>query len=143
MGSSSSSEEEEKKTAVQPQEEEAPKILSEAEMNTLASKAMKAEILGNDEAAGKLRQQLEEARKARADLIASGGDPEKRETEVRLKVTGMEKLEKGRKTETMRSTVCNSCTRGRRWVKLKTSMDFCHDWLAVRRRRTRSTIWTT
>ena len=102
--SSSSSEEEEKKTAVQPQEEEAPKILSEAEMNTLASKAMKAEILGNDEAAGKLRQQLEEARKARADLIASGGDPEKRETEVRLKVTGMEKLEKGRRKKTKTET---------------------------------------
>ena len=103
--SSSSSEEEEKKVAAQPEEEEeAAQILSEAEMNTLASKAMKAEILGNNEAASKLRQQLEEARKARADLIAAGGDPEKRETEVRLKVTGMEKLEKGRRKKTKTET---------------------------------------
>ena len=104
--SSSSSEEENQKDAAQPEEveEEAPKVLSEAEMNTLASKAMKAEILGNNEAANKLRQQLEEARKARADLIAAGGDPEKRETEVRLKVTGMEKLEKGRRKKTKTET---------------------------------------
>ena len=103
--SSSSSEEEERKVAAQPEEEEeAAKILSEAEMNTLASKAMKAEILGNNEAASKLRQQLEEARKARADLIAAGGDPEKRETEVRLKVTGMERLEKGRRKKTKTET---------------------------------------
>ena len=71
--------------------------MTEAEMNTLASRAMKAEIMGNDEEASNLRGQLEVAREARARLIAEGGDPENKEKEVRVKVTGGENLRQKRK----------------------------------------------
>jgi len=92
--SSSEEEKEEPKVVAAP---EAPAVMTEAEMNTLASKLMKAELLGNSELAARLKGELEEARRVRADVVAQGGDPESREEEVRVKVTGGEKLEKRRK----------------------------------------------
>jgi len=51
-------------------------VLTETELNALAAKLMKAELMGNDEQAAVLRGRLEAARAARAAHVAAGGDPD-------------------------------------------------------------------
>ena len=46
--------------------------MSEAEMNALGAKIIKAEMLGNDALAGKLKKKLEGAREAKARMEAEG-----------------------------------------------------------------------
>ena len=47
-------------------------VMSEAEMNALGAKIIKAEMLGNDALAGKLKKKLEGAREAKARMEAEG-----------------------------------------------------------------------
>merc|ERR1719318_1847582 len=63
--SSSESEKEEETEAIKEKETVAV-VLTEAELNTLASKVLKAELMGNDELAAELKLKLEAARAARA-----------------------------------------------------------------------------
>jgi len=97
---SSSSEEEEQPEKVE--KEEAPTVapvLTEAELNTLASKLVKAEILGNDELAAELRSKLERAKQARADLVQKGINPDEQQPEVVLKVRGEDMSRRRKKTK--------------------------------------------
>ncbi|KAH8303337.1 hypothetical protein KR059_007865 [Drosophila kikkawai] len=66
--SASSAEEE----AVEPEEKASPGCLTDEQINELAGKAIKAELKGKTELAAELNQQLEAARKARVEFIASG-----------------------------------------------------------------------
>ncbi|XP_001355505.3 CWF19-like protein 2 homolog [Drosophila pseudoobscura] len=54
-----------------------PACLTDEQINELAGKAIKAEIMGNTERAAELNQQLKEARKVRADFLATGNMPPK------------------------------------------------------------------
>ncbi|KAH8315414.1 hypothetical protein KR067_006171 [Drosophila pandora] len=58
----------------EPEPEEAPALpcLTDEQINELAGKAIKAELKGKKELAADLNQQLENARKARAEFLASG-----------------------------------------------------------------------
>lgn len=67
--SSSASDPEEK------EDEKQPTYLTDEQINTLAAKAIKAELKGKAQLAAELNQQLETARKVRADLLASGKLP--------------------------------------------------------------------
>ena len=51
-------------------------MLTETELNALAAKLVKAELLGNEEQVAVLRGRLEAARAARAAHVAAGGDPD-------------------------------------------------------------------
>lgn len=53
-----------------------PKVMTETELNSLASKIVKAEIMGNDELLASLKSKLNQAREHRAAYIANGGNPE-------------------------------------------------------------------
>ncbi|EDW82274.1 uncharacterized protein Dwil_GK25711 [Drosophila willistoni] len=57
---------------------DAPACLTDEQINELASKAIKAELKGKSELAKDLNVQLEAARKARAEFLASGKQPPKR-----------------------------------------------------------------
>ncbi|XP_020797823.1 CWF19-like protein 2 homolog [Drosophila serrata] len=67
---SASSEEEEEQD--EPEEKATLGCLTDEQINELAGKAIKAELKGKTELAAELNQQLEAARKARADFIATG-----------------------------------------------------------------------
>lgn len=69
--SATSSDEEEEEEAVQ-QTKSRPSCLTDEQINELAGKAIKAELKGKKELAAELNQQLEAARKERAEFIASG-----------------------------------------------------------------------
>ena len=64
------------------QEEERPTVLTEAELNALAAKLVKAELLGNEDQVAALKGRLEAARAVRAAHVAAGGDPDT-QTQVR------------------------------------------------------------
>jgi len=102
--SSDSEEEEEKKEKKIEEKKEAPvvaKILSEQELNALAAKVVKAEIMGNDDVVEELKKKLTDAREARAKVIAEGGNPDA--TEEKMVVTKIKKDENaggGRKKKT-------------------------------------------
>ncbi|XP_038055483.1 CWF19-like protein 2 [Patiria miniata] len=49
-----------------------PRILSEAEMNQLGAKIVKAELMGNEDLAKKLKAQIEESRQAKANQAMKG-----------------------------------------------------------------------
>ncbi len=104
--SSSSSDSEsdtEKAPTKQPEaQEEAPKILTETELNSLASKIVKAEIMGNDEMVAQLKAKLAAAKALRADFIANGGNPDddKPETVTKIKFEDTKGKRKKTKVET-------------------------------------------
>ena len=77
--------------------------MTETELNALAAKIVKAEIMGNTSLITELRTKLNLAREARSNFITSGGDPENQdkpeivtkiqyhETKVKQKKTKVEK----------------------------------------------------
>jgi len=73
-------------------------VLTEAELNTLASKVMKAELMGNDELAAELKLKLEHARATRAEMVAKGINPDQG-PEVVIKVRGENMKQKRKKTK--------------------------------------------
>lgn len=65
--------------------EKQPEILSDQQLNELAAKLVKAEILGNDELAAQLKKKLETARQVRADnpnAVATSSKIRKSDAEV-------------------------------------------------------------
>jgi len=77
------------------------KVLTESEMNSIAAKIVKAEIMGNDDLAAQLKTKLESAKAARADMIAKGMNPdEPPETVVKLKGEDVRQKRKKTKVET-------------------------------------------
>ena len=97
--SSESETEEEQKQTVHEKEEpkQESKVLTEAEMNSLAAKLVKAEIMGNDDLAAELKQKLEEAKQVRAEMVAKGLNPDDQAPEVVVKLKGQDARSKGRK----------------------------------------------
>ena len=98
--SSSESEPENDKKEADPREEEPKqesKVLTEAEMNSLAAKLVKAEIMENDELAAELKKKLDDAKKARAEMVAKGLNPDDQSAEVVVKLKGHDARSKGRK----------------------------------------------
>merc|ERR1719334_3047612 len=101
-------------------------------MNTLASKVMKAELMGNDDLAAELKLKLDAARNARAEMIANGINPDQG-TEVVTKIRGedMRKKRKKTKVEThkdgervrylvmMTSMTSNRCLKEKKWTPQK------------------------
>ena len=100
--SSSESEAEDKKAPEESKDVPEPvKILTEAEMNALAAKIVKAEIMGNDEMAAQLKSKLEAAKVARSEMVAKGLNPdEPPETVVKLKGADTSQRRKKTKVET-------------------------------------------
>merc|ERR1719410_2843019 len=83
------------------EEPEPVKVLTESEMNSIAAKIVKAEIMGNDDLAAQLKTKLESAKAARADMIAKGMNPdEPPETVVKLKGEDVRQKRKKIKVET-------------------------------------------
>ena len=83
------------------EEPEPVKVLTESEMNSIAAKIVKAEIMGNDDLAAQLKTKLESAKAARADMIAKGMNPdEPPETVVKLKGEDVRQKRKKTKVET-------------------------------------------
>jgi len=95
--SSSDSDKDEEDSSMTSQEAPTNQVLTEAEMNTLASKVMKAELMGNDELAAELKLKLENARSARAEMISKGLNPDQG-PEVVIKIKG-ENMKKRKKTK--------------------------------------------
>ena len=97
--SSESETEEEPKQTVHEKEDpkQESKVLTEAEMNSLAAKLVKAEIMGNDDLAAELKQKLEEAKQVRAEMVAKGLNPDDQAPEVVVKLKGQDARSKGRK----------------------------------------------
>jgi len=82
----------------QPKEPEQPKILTETELNSLASKIVKAEIMGNDELVAQLRAKISKAKEERSAYIANGGDPDNQDKpQVVTKIQFNDPKSKGRK----------------------------------------------
>jgi len=94
--SSSESEQEPEKAEDKPAASAA--VLTEAELNTLASKVLKAELMGNDELAAELKVKLEDARAARAQMVANGINPDVG-PEVVTKIRGDNMKQKRKKTK--------------------------------------------
>jgi len=94
--SSSESEQEPDEAEVKPAAPAA--VLTEAELNTLASKVMKAELMGNDDLASELKIKLEDARAARAQMVAKGINPDEG-PEVVTKIKGENMKQKRKKTK--------------------------------------------
>lgn len=98
--SSSESEKEEETEAIKEKETVAA-VLTEAELNTLASKVLKAELMGNDELAAELKLKLEAARAARAEMVAKGINPDQGpEVVTRIRGENMKQKRKKTKVET-------------------------------------------
>jgi len=66
------------------EEEQRPVIMSAKDLNALAAKIVKAEIMGNDEVAEQLKAKLTAARDARAKIVANGGNPDEMEEKVEI-----------------------------------------------------------
>jgi len=96
--SSSESDKEEEDSTLAKQETPTNQVLTEAEMNTLASKVLKAELMGNDDLAAELKQKLENARIARAEMISKGLNPDQG-PEVVTKIRGENMSKKRKKTK--------------------------------------------
>ncbi|WAQ99498.1 C19L2-like protein [Mya arenaria] len=91
--SSESTSEDERSKRKSPAKKQPPsRILTEKEMNDLGAKIVKAEILGNEELAAKLKAQLESAREAKKTApqgqVRVGGQDEEEEEVVTLTRTG-------------------------------------------------------
>jgi len=85
--SSSSSDSEDEKVEEGKEEEakeERPAIMSQKDLNALAAKLVKAEIMGNDEMAQQLKAKLTAAKEAREKIVAEGGDPDAVEEKVEI-----------------------------------------------------------
>ncbi len=83
--SSSSSSDEEREKLKEPVQAEPQQLMSEKEKNALGAKIIKAEILGNEELAKKLKAKLEAAREAEANKdMLDDGDQKAREEMVVL-----------------------------------------------------------
>lgn len=95
--SDGSSESEEEKISEQNSEKKV-SVLTETEMNALASRVLKAELMGNDDMAKTLKDQLEAARAVRSEMIVKGLNPDK-EPEVITKLKGHNEKQKKRKTK--------------------------------------------
>ena len=81
--------------------EEVVKVMTESEMNGIAAKIVKAEIMGNDDLAADLKSKLEAAKAKRAEMIAKGLNPdEPPETVVKLKGADVRQKRKKTKVET-------------------------------------------
>ncbi|XP_030378669.1 CWF19-like protein 2 homolog [Scaptodrosophila lebanonensis] len=76
--SGSSSDEKSSPSESKEDDQEGPKCLNDQQINELAARAIKAELKGKDELAANLNQQLENARKVRAALLAAGKPISKR-----------------------------------------------------------------
>eukprot|EP00092_Neocalanus_flemingeri_P033318 GFUD01036233.1.p1 GENE.GFUD01036233.1~~GFUD01036233.1.p1 ORF type:complete len:820 (+),score=317.06 GFUD01036233.1:41-2500(+) len=98
QASDSSSESEKETEVTEEKPAAAVAVLTEAELNTLASKVMKAELMGNDELAAELKVKLEDARVARADMAAKGINPDQ-EPEVVTRIKGENMKQKRKKTK--------------------------------------------
>jgi len=97
--SSSGSEKEEEIEKDKKEPPPASAVLTEAEMNTLASKVLKAELMGNDELAVELKQKLENARTTRAEMVAKGINPDQEGPEVVTKIRGENMKQRRKKTK--------------------------------------------
>ena len=99
--SESDTDDDEKQAATEEQETEAEavKILTEAEMNALAAKIVKAEIMGNDTLAAELKTKLESAKASRAEMIAKGLNPDDQQPETVVKLKGADMSRKRKKTK--------------------------------------------
>merc|ERR1711915_1129322 len=95
--SDGSSDSEEEKVSEENSEKKV-SVLTETEMNALASRALKAELMCNDDMAKTLKDQLEAARAVRSEMIVKGLNPDK-EPEVITKLKGHNEKQKKRKTK--------------------------------------------
>ena len=97
--SESEAETDDKEKEREPEEEpkQETKVLTEAEMNSLAAKLVKAEIMGNDDLAAELKQKLDEAKQTRSAMVAKGLNPDDQTPEVVVKLKGQDARSKGRK----------------------------------------------
>jgi len=101
VSDSSSESDKEEETEAKEEKPTAAAVLTEAELNTLASKVMKAELMGNDELAAELKQKLEAARTARAEMVAKGINPDEGpEVVTRIRGENMKQKRKKTKVET-------------------------------------------
>ena len=80
-------------------EPESVKILTESEMNALAAKILKAEIMGNDELAAEFKAKLDAARVVRAEMVAKGLNPDNPEPETVVKLRGGDTRQRRKKTK--------------------------------------------
>merc|ERR1711868_208196 len=77
------------------------KVMTESEMNGLAAKIVKAEIMGNDDLATELKGKLEAAKAKRSEMISKGLNPDQPpETVVKLKGADVRQKRKKTKVET-------------------------------------------
>lgn len=80
-------------------EPEPVKLLTESEMNALAAKIVKAEIMGNDELAAEIKAKLDAAKAVRAEMVAKGLNPDNPEPETVIKLKGGDVRQKRKKTK--------------------------------------------
>lgn len=105
ISSSSSSESEPEETgkpatAEEPEPAAVAPVLTESQLNALAAKILKAEIMGNDDVVAELKAKLDSAKAARADYVAQGGDPERQEEkEIVTKIQFHDTKTKRKKTK--------------------------------------------
>lgn len=87
-------------TAEEPEPAAVAPVLTESQLNALAAKILKAEIMGNDDVVAELKAKLDSAKAARADYVAQGGDPERQEEkEIVTKIQFHDTKTKRKKTK--------------------------------------------
>jgi len=79
--------------------EEPVKLLTESELNSLAAKIVKAEIMGNDDLAAEIKAKLDAAKVLRAEAVAKGLNPDNPEPETVVKLRGGDVRQKRKKTK--------------------------------------------
>ena len=79
--------------------EEPVKLLTESELNALAAKILKAEIMGNDDLAAEIKAKLDAAKVLRAEAVAKGLNPDNPEPETVVKLRGGDVRQKRKKTK--------------------------------------------